>query len=106
MSAVEGVEWKAENQDLAPNALHDVARCLARQHRATPAGFGSLVRTGNATCDSWPGWVVQTARGHRDRLFQSDHVTGDFVNMAMEVFQRAGPAIDRGSSRADADPAI
>lgn len=97
MSAVEGVEWEAENQDLAPNTLHDVARCLARLHRVTPTGFGSLDRTGNATCDSWPGWVVQTARGYLDRLVEGDHVTGDYVHMAMEVFQRAAPAIDRGS---------
>lgn len=97
MSAVEGVEWTAENTALAAHTLPDVARCLARLHRVSPAGFGSLDRTGNGTCESWPEWVVQTARGCLGRLHEAGHVDDDFRSMALAVFRRVTPTVQRGS---------
>lgn len=97
MSAVEGVEWAVENQALAANTLPDVARSLVRLHRVSARGFGSLGRTGNGTYGSWPGWLAHSARGCLDRLFDSGHVTDDFRTTAVELFQQAAPAIERGS---------
>lgn len=97
MSAVEGVEWAAENTALAAHTLPDVARCLARLHRVSPAGFGSLDRTGNGTCESWPDWVVQTAGGCLGRLLEAGHVDDDFRTAALTVFRRVTPTVQRGS---------
>ena len=97
MSAVEGVEWAVENQALAANTMPDVARSLARLHRVSPPGFGSLSPAGIGSCDSWSGWLVQTARGHLDHLFEGDHISHGFRTMALDAFQQRAPTIDRGS---------
>lgn len=94
---VEGVEWRVENRVLAPRTLPDIARCLARLHRVRPTGFGPLDAAGNGTYDSWQAWILQTARAHLDALVDAGHTTDEFRTNAIEVFERATPAIERGS---------
>jgi aminoglycoside phosphotransferase (APT) family kinase protein len=97
MSKVEGVEWAVENEVLAPRTLADIAGCLARLHRVQTGGFGPLDAAGRGTCETWPTWIVQSARCYLDALVAAGHATDAFQTMAMKVFEEATPTLGRGS---------
>ncbi|GAB3426585.1 hypothetical protein GCM10027569_66230 [Flindersiella endophytica] len=97
MAKVEGVNWATENQELAPYTLPDLAHCLARLHSVQPKGFGPLDATGNGTYDSWPAWILQSARKDLDGLVDGGYANDAFRTAALKVFERATPPIERGS---------
>lgn len=97
MSGVEGVEWSSGDRALTARIVPDIARCLAKLHRVRPSGFGPLDAAGHGTYESWPAWILHTARGYLDALVEAGHATDLFRANAMKVFEEATPTIDRGS---------
>lgn len=97
MSAVVGVNWSIEDRALSAQAVPDIARCLARLHRAQPSGFGPPDATGRGTYDSWPAWILQSVRTDLDGLVEAGDATDAFRTKAIKVFERATPTVGRGS---------
>jgi aminoglycoside phosphotransferase (APT) family kinase protein len=97
MTKAQGVFWSFDDQALTARIVPDIGRWFARLHQVRPDGFGPLDAAGRGTYDSWLAWILRSAGAYLDALVDAGHASDSFRTMAIRVFERATPALERGS---------